>query len=62
MNIDHLQNYMDIKAEPEMMQDLAAERMYFWEKMLWQERQYAVEKRELYKKTTQFLMDHLGDQ
>jgi len=55
-------NYMDIKAEPEMMQDLAAERMYFWEKMLWQERQYAVEKRELYKKTTQFLMDHLGDQ
>ena len=62
MNIDHLQNYMDIKAEPEMKQDLAAERMYFWEKMLWQERQYAVEKRELYKKTTQFLMDHLGDQ
>ena len=53
---------MEIKAEPEMKQELAAERMYFWEKMLWQERQYAVEKRELYKKTTQFLMDHLGDQ
>ena len=52
---------MEIKAEPEMKQDLAAGRMYFWEKMLWQERQHAVEKRELYKKTTQFLVDHLEE-
>ena len=52
---------MEIKAEPEMKQDLAAGRMYFWEKMLWQERQFAVEKRELYKKTTEFLVDHLED-
>merc|ERR1712241_1470533 len=33
----------------------------FWEKMLWQERQFAVEKRELYKKTTEFLVNHLED-
>jgi len=49
-------NYMEINAKPEMKKDLFIERMFFWDKMLWEEEERMVEKKQLYYKTTQFLM------
>merc|ERR1711971_257026 len=46
-------NYLDLSAKPKMRQDLALERMFFWDKMLWAERQQEVELRLIYKKTSQ---------
>ena len=54
-----LQNYLDLSAVPRMRQDLAAERMFFWDKMLWAEREWDVELRVIYKKTSQFIIDNL---
>ena len=42
-----------------MRQDLAAERMFFWDKMLWAEREREVELRVIYKKTSQFIFENL---
>ena len=47
---------MDINANPEMKKDLSNERMFFWDKMLWEAEERKVEKQQLYFKTTQFLM------
>ena len=46
---------MELKAEPEMKTNLHEERVYFWNKMLWQEREHLVEKNLLYVKTTKFI-------
>ena len=42
-----------------MRQDLAPERMFFWDKMLWAERQQEVELRLIYKKTSQFILENI---
>ena len=47
---------MEINAKPEMKKDLFIERMFFWDKMLWEQEERMVEKKQLYYKTTQFLM------
>ena len=47
---------MEINAKPEMKKKLFIERMFFWDKMLWEEEERMVEKKQLYYKTTQFLM------
>merc|ERR1712106_243941 len=51
-------NYMELKAAPEMKQDLEAERMHFWEKMLWTPKQEAIERRVVYTKATEFLLSN----
>ena len=43
------------KAEPEMKKDIHPERMYFWNKMIWEEKESLVERQQLYHKTTNFL-------
>ena len=47
---------MELKAEPEARQDLLADRMYFWEKLVWQSRQTQVDNSQLYLRTAQLLM------
>ena len=42
-----------------MRQDLAPERMFFWDKMLWAGRQQEVELRLIYKKTSQFILENI---
>ena len=42
-----------------MKQDLAPERMFFWDKMLWAEREREGELRVIYEKTSQFILDNL---
>ena len=54
-----LQNYLDLSATPQMRQDLAAERMFFWNKMLWAEREQEVELRVIYKKASQFILENI---
>ena len=39
---------MDLKSTPEMKKDLNAERMYFWDKMVWEEKEAIVEKKQLF--------------
>ena len=48
---------MDLNSEPEMKQDLFSERMYFWDKMVWEEEEIMIEKKLLYAKATQFLLN-----
>jgi len=48
---------MDLKAVPEMKKDLHNERVLFWNKMLWEEEERMIEKKQLYIKTTEFLMN-----
>lgn len=48
---------MEIKAAPEMKKDLHSERMFFWDKMVWAERESMVEKNQLYVKATNFLLN-----
>ena len=38
---------------------MAPERMFFWDKMLWAERQQEVELRLIYKKTSQFILENI---
>ena len=39
---------MDLNANPEMKEDLFSERVFFWDKMIWQEAERMVEKKILY--------------
>ena len=48
---------MDLNANPEMKEDLFSERVFFWDKMIWQEAERMVEKKILYEKATQFLIN-----
>ena len=52
---------MELKAEPQALQDLLSDRMYFWEKMVWQSKQNQVVNSQLYQRTTKFLMDNNVD-
>ena len=49
-------NYMELKSEPEMRKQLHKERMFFWDKMVWEEKERLVEKKQLYIMATQFLI------
>ena len=48
---------MDLNANPEMKEDLFSERVLFWDKMIWQEAERMVEKKILYEKATQFIIN-----
>ena len=47
---------MELKSEPEMKKQLHKERMFFWDKMVWEEKERLVEKKQLYIMATQFLI------
>jgi len=51
-------NYMELKAVPEMGQDLNRERMMFWERMLWAAKEETIDRKIMYTKATQFLLDN----
>ena len=46
---------MELKAEPESGEDLLADRIYFWEKMVWQSKQAAVDINNIYLRTVWLL-------
>ena len=46
---------MELKAEPVMAENLNADRMAFWDRMVWQEMEWRVELQQLYSKTVNFL-------
>jgi len=48
-------NYLDLKAEPEMKKNIHPERMYFWNKMIWEEKESLVERQQLYQRATTYL-------
>ena len=48
---------MEINFEPKMKKNLHEDRMYFWEKMVWAEREWSIEKRQLYAKSTKYLLN-----
>ena len=48
---------MEINYEPKLKNNLHKKRMYFWDKMVWTERELGVEKKQLYKKSTEFFLD-----
>ena len=50
------QSYMELKIQPEMKKNLYAERMQFWNKMLWDEKENEVERKLQYIKATEFLL------
>ena len=52
-----LQNYMEISYEPRLKRNLHKKRMYFWDKMVWSEREMGVEKKQLYAKSTELFLD-----
>ena len=49
---------MELKSEPEMKKHLHKERMFFWNKMIWEERERFIDKKQLYFKTTEFLLNN----
>ena len=51
----YYQNYLDLKAEPEMKKNIHPERMYFWNKMIWEEKESLIERQQLYQRATNFL-------
>merc|ERR1712106_388594 len=51
-------NYLELKAVPEMKQDLLPERMHFWERMLWAAKEEKIERKAMYIRATQYLLDN----
>jgi len=49
-------NYLEIKPVPEMKSDIHPERMFFWQKMLWDKREDAVDRLMLYNKLTKLFI------
>ena len=47
---------MELKSKPEMKKQVQKERMFFWDKMVWEEMERLVEKKQLYIMATQFLL------
>jgi carboxylesterase type B len=47
-------NYMDLKPEPELKQNVAAERMRFWERLIWATREKNIDRKILFKKVQKF--------
>ena len=52
------QHYMELKAKPEGRKDLLSERMFFWERLVWQSRQTRVKLNQLYHRTAQLLANN----
>ena len=50
---------MELKSDPEMKQDLHNERMQFWEKMIWREKEENIERKMLYVEATQFFLSNV---
>ena len=51
---------MELKAKPEMKKDIHPERIFFWNKMFWQEKENKVESLKIYKETNAFLKRNLN--
>ena len=49
---------MELKAKPEGRRDLLSERMFFWERLVWQSRQTREEMKQVYHRTAQLLTDY----
>ena len=49
---------MELKSEPEMGRDLLQERMLFWERMLWAEKEETIDRKIMYTRATQFLLEN----
>ena len=49
---------MELRAEPLLGEDLAADRMDFWEKMVWKEKERTIDLQQLYYRTTNFLTEN----
>ena len=49
------QKYLELKAEPEVGENLLADRMYFWEAMVWEKKENKVEHQNLYNRITELL-------
>ena len=48
---------MELKTEPEVGENLLADRMYFWESMVWEEKERRIELQTLYHKISGLLTD-----
>ena len=46
---------MELKAEPEMGENLLADRMYFWDAMVWQAKEEKIELQAVYDRTVELL-------
>ena len=49
---------MELKADPEPGENLLADRMYFWEKLVWQNKEKMVELKTLYQQTIELLANN----
>ena len=49
---------MELKAEPEVGENLLADRMYFWQAMVWEEKENRIELQTLYNKISGLLSDN----
>ena len=49
---------MELKAEPEVGENLLADRMHFWDAMVWGEKESKVEIKTLYNKIAGLLSDN----
>ena len=49
---------MELRATPVMGENLLAERMEFWEKMLWAGREDMIERKIIFNKATQYLLNN----
>ena len=49
---------MELKVEPEMGENLLSDRTYFWEKMIWEEKERRLDLQLLFLRTKQFLEDN----
>jgi len=50
------QNYIELSEDTHMEKNLVAERMYYWDKMMWAPKQEEIERKVIYTKATQFLL------
>jgi len=50
--------YLELRSSPVMGENLLAERMEFWERMLWAGREEMIERKMIFNKATQYLLDN----
>ena len=58
INVFFLQRFLELKADPEPGENLLADRMYFWEKLVWQNKEKMVELKTLYQQTIELLANN----
>ena len=49
---------MELKALPENGENLLAERMHFWDTMVWANREEVIERKMMYLQATQYLLQN----